>query len=80
VTVLAGLVFIGQLIGKWHEGALLGFSALTLIAHLVRLSPFGHRDPHQVHHIVHEKARVEGPWPPSSSGRLSRCRSTAIGS
>jgi hypothetical protein len=63
VTVLAGLVFLGQLIGKWHEGgwiALLGFSVLTLVAHVVLLSPFGYREPAQVHRIVHEKARVQG--------------------
>ncbi|HKZ54997.1 MAG TPA: hypothetical protein VJ123_05930 [Anaerolineales bacterium] len=63
VTVLAGLVFIGQLIGKWHEGgwiALLGFSVLSLVAHVVLLSPFGYREPRQVHRIVHEKARVQG--------------------
>ena len=63
VTVLAGLVFIGQLIGKWHEGgwiALLGFSLLTIVAHVALLSPFGYREAGQIHRIVHEKARVEG--------------------
>jgi hypothetical protein len=63
VAGLAGVVFIGQLIGKWHEGgwiALLGFSVLTVIAHLALLSPFGYREPKQVHRIVHEKARVQG--------------------
>lgn len=63
VSVLAGLVFIGQLIGKWHEGgwiALLGFSILTVVAHVALLSPFGYREARQVQRIVHEKARVEG--------------------
>jgi hypothetical protein len=63
VTGLAGLVFVGQLIGKWHEGgwiALVGFSFLTVVAHVMLLSPFGHREPEQVHRIVHDKARVEG--------------------
>lgn len=62
-TVLAGLVFIGQLIGKWHEGgwvALLGFGVLAFIVHLVLLSPFGYREARQVDRIVHEKARVQG--------------------
>ncbi|HET7011997.1 MAG TPA: hypothetical protein VFI11_14555 [Anaerolineales bacterium] len=63
VTVLAGLVFLGQLVGKWHEGgwiALVGFSVLTVVAHVVLLSPFGYREPRQVHRIVHDKARVQG--------------------
>lgn len=63
VSGLAGLVFLGQLVGKWHEGgwiALVGFSVLTVIAHLALLSPFGYREARQVHRIVHEKARVEG--------------------
>lgn len=63
VTALAGAVFIGQLIGKWHEGgwiALISFMILASIAHLVLLSPAGFREPRQVHRIVHEKARVQG--------------------
>jgi hypothetical protein len=63
VTGLAGLVFVGQLIGKWHEGgwiALMGFSVLTLVAHALLLSPFGYREPRQVHRIVRDKARVQG--------------------
>lgn len=60
---LAIVVFLGQLIGKWHEGgwiALVSFTILALVAHLVLLSPVGHRDPKQVARIVREKARVEG--------------------
>ncbi|HEY4667701.1 MAG TPA: hypothetical protein VIH26_10405, partial [Anaerolineales bacterium] len=63
VSILAGTVFIGQLIGKWEEGgwiALLGFGILALIAHTVLLSPFGYRDPKQIYRIVREKARVHG--------------------
>src|SRR5512146_842681 len=60
---LAGVVFIGQLVGKWSEGgwiALVSFSILALIAHAVLLSPAGYREARQVSRIVHEKARVEG--------------------
>lgn len=63
VTVLAGSVFIGQLIGKWHEGgwmALISFAILASAAHLVLLSPAGFREARQVHRIVHDKARVQG--------------------
>jgi len=62
-TVMAGMVFLGQLIGKWHEGgwiALVGFSVLALAAHLMLISPFGYREPAQIHRIVREKARVQG--------------------
>jgi amino acid transporter len=63
VTALAGAVFIGQLIGKWHEGgwmALISFTILATAAHLVLLSPAGFREAKQVHRIVHDKARVQG--------------------
>jgi hypothetical protein len=63
VTILAGTVFIGQLIGKWHEGgwmALISFTILATAAHIVLLSPAGFREAKQVHRIVHEKARVQG--------------------
>jgi hypothetical protein len=62
-AALAGAVFIGQLVGKWHEGgwiALLSFSTLGVIAHLVLLSPSGYRGAGQVHRIVRDKARVQG--------------------
>ncbi len=65
-TFAAGMavtVFLGQLIGKWHEGgwiALVGFSVLALAAHLSLLSPIGLREPKQIHRIVREKARVQG--------------------
>lgn len=63
VTVLAVSVFLGQLIGKWHEGgwmALVSFSILATAAHLVLLSPAGFRHARQVNRIVHDKARVQG--------------------
>jgi hypothetical protein len=62
-AVLAAVVFIGQLVGKWEEGGwvvVVSFSILALIAHLVLLSPTGYREAKQVNRIVHEKARVEG--------------------
>ena len=63
VTVLAGSVFIGQLIGKWNEGgwiALVSFTILAAVAHIALLSPAGFREAKQVYRIVHEKARVQG--------------------
>jgi hypothetical protein len=60
---LAGLVFLGQLIGKWEEGgwaAMISFSLLALAAHAMLISPLGLRDPKQIHRIVREKARVQG--------------------
>jgi hypothetical protein len=60
---LAVTVFLGQLIGKWNEGgwvALVAFSVLTVLAHLMLLSPLGYREPKQIHRIVREKARVQG--------------------
>lgn len=65
-TFAAGLafaVFLGQLVGKWHEGgwiALVSFSLLALAAHWILLSPLGYREPTQIYRIVREKARVRG--------------------
>jgi len=62
-AVLAGIVFIGQIVGKWEEGGwvrLITFSTLFLAAHLMLLSPLGYRDPKQIHRIVRDKARVQG--------------------
>jgi hypothetical protein len=61
--VLSGLVFVGQVIGKWEEGGwvvLISFSLLILLAHAALVSPFGARDPRQIFRIVREKARVQG--------------------
>lgn len=62
-AVLASVVFVGQIVGKWEEGGwvrLITFATLFTIAHLVLLSPVGHREPKQIARIVREKARVEG--------------------
>lgn len=40
--------------------ALVSFSLLALVAHLVLLSPAGYRGARQVSRIVHDKARVQG--------------------
>ncbi|OGN92622.1 MAG: hypothetical protein A2Z71_06975 [Chloroflexi bacterium RBG_13_50_21] len=63
-AVLAGLIFIGQIVGKWTEGGwvvLISLSVLILIAHAILISPAGYRDPRQIHRIIREKSRVEGP-------------------
>lgn len=62
-TVLAGIVFVGQIVGKWEEGGwvvLISFSLLALAAHGMLISPLGFRDPKQIHRIVRDKARVQG--------------------
>jgi hypothetical protein len=61
--LLSGIVFIGQIVGKWAEGGwvvLISFSILILVANLVLISPVGKREPKQIHRIVREKARVQG--------------------
>lgn len=63
-AVLAGLVFVGQIAGKWTEGGwvvLISLSVLILIAHAILLSPAGYRDARQIHRIIREKSRVQGP-------------------
>ena len=62
-AILAGTVFIGQIVGKWEEGGwirLITFATLFTSAHLLLLSPLGRRTPVQIHRIVREKARVQG--------------------
>lgn len=62
-AALSFMVFLGQLIGKWHEGgwiALISFAILAILAHLMLLSPLGYREPVQIHRIVRDKARVQG--------------------
>jgi hypothetical protein len=61
--VLSGVVFVGQIVGKWTEGGwvvLISFSVLVLAANLLLISPIGVRDPEKIHRIVREKARVQG--------------------
>ncbi len=62
-AILAGAVFVGQIVGKWEEGGwvrLITFSTLFISAHLLLLSPLGYRNPKQIHRIVRDKARVRG--------------------
>jgi hypothetical protein len=62
-AALGGLVFVGQIAGKWTEGGwavLISFSLLALAAHALLLSPLGYREPKQIHRIVRDKARVQG--------------------
>jgi hypothetical protein len=62
-AVLAALVFVGQIVGKWEEGGwvvLISLSALVLIAHAILISPAGYRDPKQIYRIIREKSRVQG--------------------
>jgi hypothetical protein len=62
-AILSGVVFIGQIVGKWSEGGwvvLITFSILVLAANLLLISPIGYRDPKTIHRIVREKARVQG--------------------
>ncbi len=63
VGILAALVFVGQIVGKWTEGGwvvLITFSLLVLLANALLLSPIGQRDAKTIHRIVREKARVQG--------------------
>ncbi len=60
---LSGIVFVGQIAGKWTEGGwvvLISFSILILAANLLLISPIGYREPKQIYRIVRDKARVQG--------------------
>jgi hypothetical protein len=60
---LSGIVFVGQIAGKWTEGGwvvLISFSVLILAAHAILISPAGSRSPEKIHRIVREKARIQG--------------------
>jgi amino acid transporter len=62
-AVLAAVVFIGQIVGKWAEGGwmvLISFTVLVVAANALLISPVGFRDPKQIHRIVRDKARVQG--------------------
>jgi len=62
-ATLAGIVFVGQIVGKWSEGGwvvLISLSVLILMAHAILLSPIGYRTPVDIHRIVRDKSRVEG--------------------
>ncbi len=62
-AVLAGLVFVGQIVGKWTEGGwvvLISLSLLILMAHAILISPIGQRNTEDIHRIIREKSRVQG--------------------
>lgn len=62
-AVLSATVFVGQIVGKWEEGGwirLISFSILFTSAHLLLISPLGHRSPEQIRRIVRDKARING--------------------
>jgi hypothetical protein len=62
-TLLAGIIFVGQIVGKWFEGGwvvLISLSIIILMAHAILISPIGYRDPNQIHRIVRVKSQVEG--------------------
>jgi hypothetical protein len=64
-AILAAAIFIGQIVGKWAEGGwvvLISLSILILISHAILISPAGYREPRQIHRIIREKSRVEGPF------------------
>jgi len=61
--VLSGMVFVGQIVGKWTEGGwvvLISFGILVFASNALLISPIGFRDPKQIHRIVRDKARVQG--------------------
>ena len=63
-AVLAGVIFNGQIVGKWGEGGwvvLISLSVLILISHASLISPIGYREPQQIHRIIREKSHVQGP-------------------
>ena len=60
---LAGLVFIGQIAGKWTEGGwvvLISLGLLVLMAHAILISPIGYRTPRDIHRIIRDKSRIQG--------------------
>jgi amino acid transporter len=62
-AALAGLVFIGQIAGKWTEGGwvvLISLGVLVLTAHAILISPIGYRTPRDIHRIIRDKSRVQG--------------------
>jgi hypothetical protein len=62
-AALAGIVFVGQIVGKWAEGGwmvLISFTVLVVAANALLISPVGFRNPKQIHRIVRDKARVQG--------------------
>ncbi len=62
-AILAGIVFIGQIAGKWTEGGwvvLISLGILVLMAHAILVSPIGYRTPRDIHRIIRDKSRIQG--------------------
>jgi hypothetical protein len=62
-TALSVFIFIGQITSKWEEGGwvvLISLAVLIIMAHVLLISPFGHRTPVDIHRIIREKSRIEG--------------------
>jgi amino acid transporter len=62
-AALAGIVFIGQIAGKWTEGGwvvLISLGVLVLMAHAILISPIGYRTPRDIHRIIRDKSRIQG--------------------
>jgi hypothetical protein len=62
-ATLAGIIFVGQIVGKWGEGGwvvLISLSVLILTAHAILISPIGYRTPVDIHRIIRDKSRVQG--------------------
>jgi hypothetical protein len=62
-ATLAGVVFVGQIVGKWSEGGwvvLISLTVLILMAHALLISPIGFRTPQDIHRIIRDKSRVQG--------------------
>ena len=62
-ATLSGIIFVGQIVGKWSEGGwvvLITFSLLILAAHAMLISPSGHRAPERIQRIIRDKAHVQG--------------------
>ncbi len=62
-ATLAGIVFVGQIVGKWTEGGwivMISLGALVLMAHAILISPIGYRAPKDIQRIVREKSRIQG--------------------
>jgi hypothetical protein len=63
-AALGGIVFVGQIVGKWDEGGwvvLLSLTGLVLVAHAILLSPVGYRNQEDIRRIIQDKSHVEGP-------------------
>lgn len=62
-SILAALIFIGQIATKWNEGGwvvLIVFILLVIMANLLLISPAGYRDPDTIRRIIREKSRIVG--------------------